>query len=304
MNVLVTGGAGFVGSHVADRLVAGGHSVTVVDDLSAGLRENVHRAATLRVCDIRAAELRRVFDAARPRAVVHLAAQAAVPRSVSEPQFDASVNILGTINVLEAAQATGVERLVYISTGGAAYGDTPVLPTPEDHPARAISPYGVSKVTGERYLECWTGVTPMTGMALRLANVYGPRQRADGEAGVVAIFVQRLREGIPCRIYGDGEQTRDYVYVADVAEAAAAALASTAAGVVNVSTARETSVNALYARLCAVLGLSREPEYADARPGDVRRSVLDNNRARAVLGWAPRTSLEEGLALTVQSMRR
>jgi UDP-glucose 4-epimerase len=235
---------------------------------------------------------------------VHLAAQAAVPRSVSEPQFDASVNILGTINVLEAAQATGVERLVYISTGGAAYGDTPVLPTPEDHPARAISPYGVSKVTGERYLECWTGVTPMTGMALRLANVYGPRQRADGEAGVVAIFVQRLREGIPCRIYGDGEQTRDYVYVADVAEAAAAALASTAAGVVNVSTARETSVNALYARLCAVLGLSREPEYADARPGDVRRSVLDNNRARAVLGWAPRTSLEEGLALTVQSMRR
>jgi UDP-glucose 4-epimerase len=304
MNVLVTGGAGFVGSHVADRLVAGGHSVTVVDDLSAGLRENVHRAATLRVCDIRAAELRRVFDAARPRAVVHLAAQAAVPRSVSEPQFDASVNILGTINVLEAAQATGVERLVYISTGGAAYGDTPVLPTPEDHPARAISPYGVSKVTGERYLECWTGVTPMTGMALRLANVYGPRQRADGEAGVVAIFVQRLREGIPCRIYGDGEQTRDYVYVADVAEAAAAALASTAAGVVNVSTARETSVNALYARLCAALGLSREPEYADARPGDVRRSVLDNRRARAVLGWAPRTSLEEGLALTVQSMRR
>jgi UDP-glucose 4-epimerase len=162
MNVLVTGGAGFVGSHVVDRLVGAGHSVVVVDDLSAGRRENVNAAAILRVCDIRTPELRRVMDDVRPQAVVHLAAQAAVPRSVTEPQFDASVNILGTINLLEAAQAVGVARLVYVSTGGAAYGDTPVLPTPEDHPARAISPYGVSKVTAERYLECWTSLTSMT----------------------------------------------------------------------------------------------------------------------------------------------
>jgi UDP-glucose 4-epimerase len=304
VNVLVTGGAGFVGSHVVDRLLAAGHTVTVVDDLSSGRRENVNAAAALRVCDIRTPELRRVMDEVRPQAVVHLAAQAAVPRSVTEPQFDASVNILGTINLLEAAQAAGVARVVYVSTGGAAYGDTPVLPTPEDHPARAISPYGVSKVAAERYLECWTGLTAMTGVTLRLANVYGPRQQAEGEAGVVAIFTQRLLRGERCRIYGDGEQTRDYVYVADVAEAAYAALTGTSDGLVNIATARETTVNRLHQGLCAVLGVSREPEYAPARPGDVRRSVLDNTRARTVLGWTPRTSLEQGLTRTVESMRR
>jgi UDP-glucose 4-epimerase len=192
---------------------------------------------------------------------------------------------------------------VYISTGGAAYGDTTVLPTPEDHPTRAISPYGVSKVTAERYLECWTGMSPMTGMSLRLANVYGPRQQADGEAGVVAIFARRLLSGTPCRIYGDGEQTRDYVYVGDVAEAALSALARDAAGVVNVGTGRETSVNTLYRLMGAALGVSRAAEYALARPGDVRRSALDNSRARAVLDWAPRTPLERGLPLTIESMR-
>jgi UDP-glucose 4-epimerase len=304
MNVLVTGGAGFVGSHVVDRLVLEGHAVTVVDDLSSGCRENVNAAARLRVCDIRSLELRRLVQDVRPRSVVHLAAQAAVPRSLTEPQHDAAVNILGTINLLEAAREVGVERVVYISTGGAAYGETPMLPTPEEHPTRAISPYGVSKVTAERYVECWTGLAPMTGMSLRLANVYGPRQRADGEAGVVAIFTHRLLHGERCRIYGDGEQTRDYVYVADVAEAVSTALACALSGVVNVSTARETSVNTLHERLCAILGVRREPEYAPVRPGDVRRSVLDNTRAGTMLGWAPRTALEQGLAWTVDALRR
>ena len=303
MNVLVTGGAGFIGSHVVDRLVREGHAVAVVDDLSMGRRENVPAAASLHVCDIRSPELLRVVREVRPRAIVHLAAQAAVPRSVEDPQFDASVNILGTINLLEAGRAAGTERVVYISTGGAAYGDTPVLPTPEDHPTRAISPYGVSKVTAERYLECWTGLAPMTGVSLRLANVYGPRQRAEGEAGVVAIFAQRLLAGKRCTIYGDGEQTRDYVYVGDVAEAALSALTRDVAGVVNVATARETSVNGLHRLLCAALGVSREPEYAAARSGDVRRSVLDNTRARALLHWVPGTSLERGLVATLDSMR-
>ncbi|HEU4366899.1 MAG TPA: NAD-dependent epimerase/dehydratase family protein [Methylomirabilota bacterium] len=303
MKVLVTGGAGFVGSHVVDRLVADGHAVAVVDDLSTGQRENVNAAATLHVCDIRSRQLSHVVREVGPRAIVHLAAQAAVPRSVEDPQFDAAVNILGTINLLEAGRAAGTERVVYISTGGAAYGDTTNLPTPEDHPARAVSPYGVSKVTAERYLECWTGLSSMTGMSLRLANVYGPRQRADGEAGVVAIFAQRLLSGQRCRIYGDGEQTRDYIYVGDVAAAALSALTRDVAGVVNIATARETSVNTLHQRMCAALGVSSRPEYAPARPGDVRRSVLDNTRAGTVLEWVPRISLELGLTTTIESMR-
>ena len=303
MRMLVTGGAGFVGSHVVDRLVAAGHAVGVVDDLSTGQRQNVNPAATLHVCDIRSPELARVVEEVRPHAIAHLAAQAAVPRSVEDPQFDAAVNILGTINLLEAGRAAGTERVVYISTGGAAYGDATVVPTPEDYPTHAISPYGVSKVTAERYLECWAGLAPMTGMSLRLANVYGPRQRSEGEAGVVAIFVQRLLSGKRCTIYGDGEQKRDYVYVGDVAEAVLSALTRDVGGVVNVATARETSVNALHGLLCAALGLSREPEYAPARPGDVVRSALANARARAVLEWVPQTPLEHGLTATVEAMR-
>ena len=202
---------------------------------------------------------------------MHLAAQAAVPRSVEEPLFDASVNVLGTINLLDACRRTGTGRVVYVSTGGAAYGDTDVLPTPEEHPTRATSPYGVSKVAAERYLECFAGLASMTGLTLRLANVYGPRQRPDGEAGVVAIFARRLLGGQRCTIYGDGEQTRDYVYVADVAEAAELALVSAARGVVNISTGRETSVNALLRQVAAAVGVACDPEYAAARAGEVRR---------------------------------
>ena len=303
MRVLVTGGAGFIGSHVVDRLVAAGHTVSVVDDLSTGLAGNVNPQATLHTCDIRTPELPRVVAAARPQAVVHLAAQAAVPRSVEDPMFDASVNVLGTINLLDACRQVGTERVVYVSTGGAAYGDTDVLPTPEDHPTRATSPYGVSKVAAERYLECFAGLTSMTELTLRLANVYGPRQRPDGEAGVVAIFARRLLAGQRCTIYGDGEQTRDYVYVADVAEAAELALGSASRGVVNISTGRETSVNALHRQVAAAIGVNGEPEYAAPRPGEVRRSVLANARARALLGWQPRSPLERGIGATLDWMR-
>jgi UDP-glucose 4-epimerase len=300
MRVLLTGGAGFVGSHVTDRLLAEGHEVTVVDNLSTGRRELVSRGARLAVCDIRSDRLDAVFAAARPQAVVHVAAQAAVSRSVADPAFDASVNVIGTIRLLEACARHGVGRFVYTSTGGAAYGDTDVLPTPEDHPARASSPYGVSKTTAERYLECWQGLTGLRPLTLRLANVYGPRQNPLGEAGVIAIFCHRLLHGEPCVVNGDGEQTRDYVYVEDVAAAAGRALAlPEATGIVNIGTGLETSVNEIYRRLAALAGVTRAADHAPAKPGEQRRSVLDASKAKRVLGWEPSVSLDEGLRRTL-----
>jgi UDP-glucose 4-epimerase len=305
MRVLVTGGAGFIGSHIVDRLVAAGHAVTIVDNLSTGRAELVHPAATLHRCDIRSARLADVFAAARPEAVVHVAAQAEVRRSVTDPLVDASINVLGSIAVLEAGRRAGVSRVVYTSTGGAAYGDTDVLPTPEDHPARAASPYGVSKVTAERYLECWRGLTGMSTLALRLANVYGPRQNPAGEAGVVAIFAYRLLRGEPCVVNGDGEQTRDYVYVEDVADAVARAVSRPdATGVTNIGTGVETSVNDVYRRLARAARVDRPAVHGPAKPGEQRRSALDPARAKTLLGWTPSVALDEGMARTLESFRK
>ena len=299
MKTLVTGGAGFVGSHVVDRLLADGHVVDVVDNLSVGRPERVDRRARLHVCDLRSPRLDAVVATVRPEVLVHVAAQAAVARSVIDPLLDASVNVLGTIALLEAGRRVGVRRAVYISTGGAAYGDTDVLPTPEDHPTRATSPYGVSKVAAERYLECWAGLTGASTITLRLANVYGPRQDPKGEAGVVAIFSHRLLLGEACLVNGDGEQTRDYVYVGDVAEAISRAVARPdATGIVNVGTGRETSVNELYARLARIAGVTRPADHGPAKPGEQRRSLLDASRAKALLGWTPATALDDGLART------
>ena len=304
MRVLVTGGAGFVGSHVVDRLLADGHRVDVVDNLSTGRRGLVAAAAALHVCDLRSSRLDSVLSGARPEAIVHVAAQAAVARSVADPLFDASVNVLGTIALLAAGRRWGVGRVVYTSTGGAAYGDTDVLPTPEDHPTNAASPYGVSKIAAERYLACWAGLTGVSTLTLRPANVYGPRQDPLGEAGVVAIFTHRLLRGEVCVINGDGGQTRDYVYVADVADAVARALdRPEARGVVNVGTGLETSVNELYGKLARAAGVSAPPVHAPARPGEQRRSVLDPGRAKLLLGWTPATSLEHGLAWTVAAFK-
>jgi len=300
VRILVTGGAGFIGSHVVDRLIRDGHVVAVVDNLSSGRQANVHPDATLHVCDIRSTRLFDVVAGHRPQALVHVAAQPAVARSVIDPVFDASVNVLGTLTLLEACRRVGVGRVVYTSTGGAAYGDTDVLPTPEDHPTRATSPYGVSKVTAERYLEVWADLTGGRAISLRLANVYGPRQSPHGEAGVVAIFTHRLLQGEPCLINGDGEQTRDYVYVGDVAEAVARALArDEAVGVFNVATGTETSVNDLYRRLARLAQVDRAPVHGPAKPGEQRRSVLDAGRAKAVLGWTPAIAFDEGLARTL-----
>ena len=305
MNVLVTGGAGFVGSHVVDRLLAASHTVHVLDNLATGRRERVPAAARLHVCDLRDARLDTVFAAARPAVVVHLAAQAAVSRSVADPRHDASVNVLGTIALLESCRRAGVPRTVYISTGGAAYGDTDVLPTPEDHPIRPASPYGISKVTAERYLEVWAALTGASGLTLRLANVYGPRQDPAGEAGVIAIFASRLLSGVRCVVNGDGDQTRDYVYVGDVADAVALAVSSPdAVGIANIGTGIETTVNDLYRRLARLTNVRGDAEHAPAKPGEQRRSVLDATRAKSLLGWSATTPLDEGLTQTVAWFRK
>ncbi len=304
MKILVTGGAGFVGSHVVDRLLHEGHAVAVVDNLSSGRRELVNPRATFHACDIRSARLDEVFSAERPDAVVHVAAQAAVSRSVLDPVFDASVNVLGTITLLEASRRAEVRRVVYTSTGGAAYGDTDVLPTPEDHPTRASSPYGVSKTSAERYLECWAGLTGASTLTLRLANIYGPRQNPQGEAGVIAIFAHRLLYGEPCIVNGDGEQTRDYLYVEDVADAVARAVGRPhTTGVANLGTGIETTVNELYRRLARAAGVEAPAVHAPPRPGEQRRSVLDATRAKTLLEWAASTPLAEGLNKTLAYFR-
>jgi UDP-glucose 4-epimerase len=304
MRVLVTGGAGFIGSHVVDRLIADGHQVEVVDNFSTGRPEFVNAKAVGHGCDIRSARLDEVFGTAQPEAVVHVAAQATVARSTVDPLTDASVNVLGTIGLLAACRRRHVRRVVYISTGGAAYGETDVLPTPETHLACPTSPYGVSKVAAESYLSCWAGITGARTLALRLANVYGPRQNPQGEAGVIAIFAHRLLRGEPGIVHWDGEQTRDYVYVGDVADAVSRAVERTdVTGLLNVGTGVEVSVNELYRRLARLAGSTRPPEHGPRREGDWRRGALDARRAEAVLGWKALTVLDAGLEQTMAYFR-
>jgi UDP-glucose 4-epimerase len=294
MRAVVTGGAGFIGSNVVDALVERGDEVHVLDDLSKGNRDNLPDAAELHVADIRSPD--EVFDAVRPELVVHLAAQADVRVSVDRPDFDADINVVGTVRILEAARRHDA-KIVFSSTGGAIYGEC-TGPAPETSPRQPLAPYGTSKLCGEEYLATWNRLYGTRHVAHRLGNVFGPRQVAHGEAGVVAIFMGLLRAGAAPTIYGDGRQTRDYVFVGDVVRAVLSASAYRDGGVFNVGTARETSVLALYEAIQRAAGIEREPQFAEARLGELQRSVLDVALAERELGWRPERSLDEGLADT------
>jgi UDP-glucose 4-epimerase len=295
MRALVTGGAGFIGSHVVDALLARGDAVSVVDDLSSGRRENVPDGVPLHVADI--AEIAEVMQGERPEVVFHLAAQVDVRKSVADPAHDARVNVAATASVLEAARAAGARRVLLASTGGALYGESAPLPTPEDAPLEPFSPYGASKAAAETYLALYTRLHGLSTMALRFGNVYGPRQDPHGEAGVIAIFAGAAVEGRPVTIFGDGSQTRDYVYVGDVVSGFVAAGGSDAIGPVNIGTGVETSV----LELADAVGV--EPRFAPARKGEVARSCLDVSRAADVLGWRAEVSLAEGLERTLAAAR-
>jgi UDP-glucose 4-epimerase len=294
MRAIVTGGAGFIGSHVVDALLARGDEVHVLDDLSKGTRERVAAAAELHVADIRQPD--DVFDAVRPEAVFHLAAQADVRVSVERPDHDADVNVLGTVRVLEASRRHGA-KIVFSSTGGAIYGECDG-PAPETAPRLPLAPYGTSKLCGEEYLATWNRLYGTSHVSLRFGNVYGPRQEPHGEAGVVAIFMGLLLDSGTPKIFGDGSQTRDYVYVEDVVRAMLLAFDGADGGVFNVGTGHETSVIELYDAIQEASGVRRPAELAPARLGELQRSVLDPSLAGRELGWTAERTLQDGLAAT------
>jgi UDP-glucose 4-epimerase len=298
VRAVVTGGAGFIGSHVVDALLARGDEVHILDSLVTGSREKAPEGAVLHVGDIRS-DTGRLFDEVKPELCFHLAAQADVGTSVEKPDYDADVNVLGMVQVLEAARAQET-HVVFSSTGGAIYGECDG-PANEDAPRRPISPYGISKLAGEEYLLGWNRLFGSQHIALRFANVFGPRQEPNLEGGVIAIFLDRMAAGQPTTIFGDGNQTRDFIYVADIVAGVLAA-AEREGGVYNLGTGVETSVNELHAACRRVTGDDREPSYAPARGGDILRSAIDPSRAASELGWRAQHSLEDALRLTWQEV--
>jgi UDP-glucose 4-epimerase len=303
VKVLVTGGAGFIGSHVCDEFLKGGHEVIALDDLSGGKRENLDPRVRLAVHDIRSREAAELIKSEKPQVLCHLAAQMDVRRSVEDPRFDAEANILGFLNLLEAARQAGVQKVVFSSTGGAIYGEQDVFPAPESHATRPVSPYGVSKASGELYLGYYQAQYGMKSVALRYANVYGPRQNPHGEAGVVAIFSQRLIAGQGCTIFGGGKQTRDFVFGPDVARANYLAFEKDYVGAVNIGTGVETDINRLYALLAEAAGSNAQAAHAAGKPGEQQRSCIDNALAKKVLGWQPTVDLAEGARRTIAYFR-
>lgn len=299
MKIVVTGGAGFIASHIVDAYIERGHEVHIFDDFSTGQKANVNCKAKLHEVDIADKQAAALIGAIKPDVLNHHAAQMDVRHSVADPMFDARVNILGFVNLLEAAKNSGVKKILFSSSGGAAYGEQDVFPAAEEHPTRPASPYGVSKRAGELYLGYYQQAFGVPYIALRYANIYGPRQSSKGEAGVVAIFISLLVEGKSPTINGDGKQTRDYVFVGDVVRANLAALDSDYVGPINVGTGKETDVVTICQELRKGLGSSCEPIHGPAKVGEQRRSCLDAALAKKVLGWQAQVPLDEGLRKTI-----
>jgi UDP-glucose 4-epimerase len=303
VKILVTGGAGFIGSHVAERYLLAGWKVAAIDNLSSGRRDNVPEGAAFYELDVRDIEFAEVVAAERPDVISHHAAQMDVRISTTEPAFDADVNIVGSIKVVEAALAVGVKKFIFASTGGAVYGEPDTIPVSEETPARPISQYGCSKLAVERYLYLYNVQRGLDYVALRYPNVYGPRQNPHGDAGVTAIFALKMLDGEPCIIYGDGTESRDYVYINDVVEAHVLAVDADFNGVLCIGSSKETTVPEIFDELSALTGNDVEPRREPLRPGEIHRICISGAKAKEILGWKPKVSFEEGLARLVEYIK-
>ena len=304
MNILVTGGAGFIASHIADAYIAEGHHVVIVDNLSTGFLENVPPEAKFYQLDIRSEKLEDVFQKEKIDIVNHLAAQMDVRKSVSDPKFDASINVIGGLNIFESAKKHRVKKIIFSSTGGAIYGEQDYFPADEQHPLRPLSPYGITKLTTEKYLFYYKAVYGINHIILRYANVYGPRQNPHGEAGVVAIFCNKLLRGDQPVINGDGKQTRDYTFVKDVVKANVLALSYEDSNIFNIGTGIETDVNTLFLELHRSLNPSCPEQHAPAKAGEQQRSVISYKKIEKELGWNPSVPIEEGLRMTAEFFKQ
>lgn len=302
MSILVTGGAGFIGSHIVDSLISEGYDVAVLDDLSAGKREHVNKNAKFYKSGLNDAGLEKIFQKEKIEVVIHQAAQVNVRKSLDNPIFDAEANISGTINLLECCK--GVEKIIYASSGGAVYGEPRYLPVDEEHPINPLSPYGVSKYIAEKYLQVYRELYDLDYTVLRYGNVYGPRQDPYGEAGVVAIFANKMLRSDRPTINGDGNQTRDFVYVTDVVRANLLAVEKGKNRVYNIAAGKETSVNEIFAAIKKILNINIEPEHAPQIRGEVRRIYLNIEKAKKELGWKPEIELEEGIKKLLEYMRQ
>ena len=298
--ILVTGGAGFIGSHLVDRLIGKGYKVVVIDNLSTGKKENLNPKAKFYKINICSPKISQIFKKEKPQVVFHFAAQIDVRKSVEDPMTDANINILGSLNLLENCRKFKVKKFIFASTGGAIYGDADIIPTPESYPEFPLSPYGIEKLTIDKFLNYYHKVFALPYISLRLANVYGPRQNSKGEAGVIAIFCDKMISGKQPIINGSGRQTRDFVFVGDVVRAAFLAMKSKKSGIYNVGTAKETDINTIFRKLRGLLNSGCKEVHIPTKPGEQKRSCLDYGKAKRELGWQPEYGLEKGLKETAE----